>query len=474
MSKNNKENTEDIDNDYSVRRAVGFGFGGFADIISYQFFTFLIFTFYYAVIGLDIILITIAFIIWSVWNALNDPFLGYLSDKTTTRYGKRRIYIMIAFIPLCFILVLLWTPPPSQLAAYLYFIIIIILFDTIYTMYSINVVSVFPVMFQDLESRAKANIIRQAFSVIGLIFAFIFPSFFIPDYEKSEYAPNYITTSIFLAIIVGISILVFLKYGIKERDEFVQESKSSPKFLDSLKLTLKNKAFISFVIASLCNWYVFGILPTIVPLYGKFVLGIPEGQSFLLSLLLGIAFISAAIFNFLWKYVSLKVGLRKGFMLSMISFIITLIPFFFISETVGGYFAAIFAFFFLGIGLAGSLFFRDPIVSTIADEDELNTGVRREGSFYGVNALVMRLSTIFIFLTISTVFTSVGWNVFYAEITPAHQTGLKFLMSLFPIIALGIGVVAISFFPITKDKYQEIKRKVNELHKEKQQNLKNQ
>ncbi|TXT58684.1 MAG: putative Major facilitator superfamily transporter [Promethearchaeota archaeon] len=467
MSKNNEENNDD----YSVRRAIGFSFGGFADVITYQFFTFLIFTFYYAVIGLDVNLITIGFILWSVWNALNDPFLGYISDKTTTRYGKRKIYIMIASIPLCIILVLLWTPPSSTLAAYLYFIIIIILFDTIYTMYSINVTSVFPVMFQDLDSRAKANIIRQAFAVIGLIFAFIFPSFFIPDYERSEYAPNYVITSIILAIIVGISILIFLKYGIKEREEFVQESKSSPKFFDSLKLTFKNKAFISFVIASLCNWYVFGILPTIVPLYGKFVLGIPEGQSILLSLLLGLAFISAAIFNFLWKYVSLKIGLRKGYMLSMISFILTLIPFFFLSETVGGYSAAIFAFFFLGIGLAGSLYFRDPIVSTIADQDELNTGVRREGSFYGVNALIMRLSTIFIFLTISTVFTSVGWKVFTADITEAHRTGLKLLMSLFPIIALGIGVVAINFFPITKEKYQEIKQNVNKLHKEKQQKL---
>jgi GPH family glycoside/pentoside/hexuronide:cation symporter len=469
MVKNNKEDNED----YSLKRAVGFAFGGFADIVSYQFFTFLIFTFYYAVIGLDVNLITIAFIIWSVFNALNDPFLGYVSDKTSTKYGKRRIYIMIAAIPLCFILVLLWTPPVSDLFKYIYFIIIIILFDTIYTMYSINVVSVFPVMFQDLESRAKANIIRQAFSVIGLIFAFIFPSFFISDYEKPESAPDYITTSIILAIIVGISILVFLKFGIKEREEFVQESKSSPKFFDSLKITLKNKAFISFVIASLCNWYVFGILPTIVPLYGKFVLGIPEGQSILLSLLLGIAFISAAIFNFLWKYVSLKVGLRKGFMYSMICFIITLIPFIFISETVGGYFAALLAFFFLGIGLAGSLFFRDPIVSTIADEDELVTGVRREGSFYGVNALVMRLSTIFIFLTISIVFTSVGWRVFTEAITEAHRTGLKLLMSIFPMIALSIGVIAISFFPITKEKYEKIKDRVNELHKEKQRKLKN-
>ncbi|GAH59686.1 unnamed protein product, partial [marine sediment metagenome] len=91
--------------------ATMFSFGNLADITAYQSFTLLIFTFYYSVVGIQIELITIGFIIWSVWNAFNDPILGYFSDRTHTKWGRRRPWIMIAFIPLAIIMILLFTPP---------------------------------------------------------------------------------------------------------------------------------------------------------------------------------------------------------------------------------------------------------------------------------------------------------------------------------------------------------------------------
>ncbi|MBD3197731.1 MAG: MFS transporter [Candidatus Lokiarchaeota archaeon] len=468
MSKKNQSENEE----YSLKRAVAFSFGQFGDIIAYQFFTFLIFTFYYSIQQLNVNWITIAFIFWAVWNGLNDPLLGIISDRTSTKWGKRRPYVIASFIPFAIIIILVWTPPDDAVLAFVYFIIIIMLFDTIYTMFSINATSSFPVMFPDLESRAKANIVRQIFSVLGLIVAFILPSFFIQDYTKPEYEQGYVITGIIIAITFTISAIIFILFGLKEREEFIVEAKSGPRFFESIKHTLKNKAFQSYTIGALANWYVFGMLPTIVPLYGKFVLDVPEGL--LLSLLLGVAFISAAFFNFLWRYITLKIGLRKGFMLSMGCFIAGLVPFMFLSPQIGGYAGALVSFFFLGAGLAGSLYFRDPIVSTIADYDELKTGVRREGGFYGVNALVIRLSTIFIFITISLVFTSTGWAVFEPEtVTPEIIVGLRLLMFFFPAIALVIGILSISRFPIRQEEYQEIKDKVDKLHQEKRDKLKN-
>jgi len=456
--------------DYSTKQAITYSFGQLADIISYQSFTFLIFTFYYSIQGLNVNWITAGFIIWSVWNAINDPLLGIISDRTSSKWGKRKPYIMASFIPLAIILILLWTPPNGEVLAFIYFLIIIMIFDTIYTMFSINMVSAFPVMFTSLESRGKANIIRQIFSVIGLIIAFILPGFFIEDYSDPQFEQGYIITGVVLAIIVAISSIIFLLYGIKEKEEFIKEAKTGPKILESMKHTFKNKSFRSYAIAALTNWYVFGMLPTIVPLYGKFVLGIQEG--FKLSLLLGVAFISAAIFNYLWNYIAQKLGLRKGFLISMVCFIISLIPFMFLSENISNYPIALISFFFVGVGLSGSLFFRDPIVSTIADQDELKTGVRREGGFYGVNALIVRLSTIFIFLTISIVFTSTGWKVFEPEdVTPEIIIGLRLLMFVFPAISLTIGIISINQFPITNEKYREIKQKVDKLHEEKRNKL---
>ena len=90
---------------------LSYGFAQFSDIIAYQSFTLLIFTFYYTNVGLDVDLITWGFIIWSFWNSFNDPLMGYLSDKTHTKWGRRRPWIMASIIPLAIMMVLLFTPP---------------------------------------------------------------------------------------------------------------------------------------------------------------------------------------------------------------------------------------------------------------------------------------------------------------------------------------------------------------------------
>ncbi len=189
----------------------------------------------------------------------------------------------------------------------------------------------------------------------------------------------------------------------------------------------------------------------------------------MLGLLLGIAFIGVIVFLFLWRYIILKVGMKLGFIISMITFIITLIPFMFISDPM----IALIAFFFVGLGMSGSFLFIDVIIPAIVDYDELQTGIRREGSYFGVNALIIRLSTIFIFLTISLVFDSVGWRVFDPlGATEATKIGLRHLIFTFPAIALGLGILTMSLFPITKKKYQQIKNDIKKLHAEKKEKVK--
>jgi len=209
------------------------------------------------------------------------------------------------------------------------------------------------------------------------------------------------------------------------------------------------------------------MLPTIVPLYGRFVLDIEE-HAFELGLLLGTAFISAAIFTVLWRYVAIKLGVKRATLISAATFIITLLPLMFVSDLI----LAFIAFFIVGIGLSGAITFNDLLISTIVDEDELTTGTRREGGYYGINALIIRLSTIFIMVTIGLVFTNVGWAVFDpAEVTDATIFGLRSLMCIFPGIALAIGLLSMSRFPITKEKYEQLKLDVEKLHEEKKGKL---
>ena len=459
----------ELESKFSLKKAIGYGVGQFSDTISLQMFNMYVFTFYFAVVGIDVNLITLVFIIWSLWNAINDPLLGALSDRTKTRFGKRKPYIMVAIGPLCLIIILLFTPPAnSKTVSFIYMLIMVILFDITYTAFDLNYASLFPEMFSNLQERAKSNAIKQIFTVLGLIFASILPTLFIPKLDKPEYLSNYGLAAVIMAIIIAAGVILLIFFGIKEKIEFSKDYERAPSFINSIKFSMRNKSFKPFIIANLAYWYVIGMLPTIVPLYGSFVLNIPEGESFLLGLLLGIAFISAAIFMVLWRFIAIKVGMKRGYMLSFATFIITLLPMMFISTVE----IAFIAFFIVGIGLSGALLFGDIVLAAIIDQDELSTGIRREGGYYGINALITKLSTILVIITINLVFNSSGWKVFNPTGTIAVEFGLRSLIFIFPAIALGIGILSISRFPITKEKYEEIKREVDNLHQEKQLKIK--
>ena len=459
----------DSTSDYTTKGAVGYSFGQISLITSYQAFTFLIFTFYFAVVGIPIELITLGFIIWSIWNAFNDPIMGFLSDKTHTRWGRRRPYIMVFLVPLAVVMFFLFFPPFSYgitdiTINFIYFVIIIILFEFCYTTYDINLTSMLPEIFITEDARLKANNIRQVFAIVGLIFAFLLPGFFIKDYSDRAYINEYAVFGILLTVIIIIVGLLFLKFTPRERPEFQQDHKEVPGFFTSFKTTMKSKSFRWAIPAFMGDFFVDTMLPTIIPLYGKYVL---RQEGIILSLLLGVAFIAAALsITFIWKRLATKIGVRKMWMISSAIWMVTLAPLMFDLNLI----SAFIVFFFVGIGLGGSLYSKDLIVSDIIDEDELKTGIRRDASFFGNYIFFLRVGYIFVFLAISLVFTNIGWRIYEPDIsliTAEQILGLKFLAFVFPAIALTVIILAMWKYPLHGENLVNIKNKLSEIHKDK-------
>ena len=461
------------ENKGTLKKAFFYSFGQISDQTAYQSFILLVFTFYFAVVRIDIWLITLGYSIWSVWNMLNDPMIGYLSDRTHTRWGRRLPYIIIFFVPLALTMYFLFTPPlpigpANQVGNFFYFLIIIIIFELFYTAFSLNYTSLFPEIFLSKKERTKANNIRQIFTIISLLFAFILPGFIITDYSNPTPTalPEYQLFGIIAGIIVVAGIVVFILFGPRERPEFSQDYKNAFSLYKTIKFCFKSKSFRFYVIAELCNWFVFGMLPTIIPLYAKFVL--LEEDAFMASLLLGIAFLSATIFvTILWRPVVRKISNRKAWMISMATWILALLPLILIPDFMSG----MIVFFFMGIGLAGSLYIIDLVVADIVDEDELATGMRREAGYYGVNALVLRFSNILVIFAIAMVFDTVGWTTFVPTLSPSELLrvglGLKVLIFVFPAIALAIGILAIYKYPLHGEKLSNVQEKLKELHEQK-------
>ena len=111
-----------------------FGISAIPDQLTYQIFQFLIFTYYFTVVKLPLVSILTGYIIWGIWNSVNDPIVGALSERTKQKkkWGKRRLYIIISVVPLSVLMILLFYVPfhtSDKSAEFIYFLIVIIVFD---------------------------------------------------------------------------------------------------------------------------------------------------------------------------------------------------------------------------------------------------------------------------------------------------------------------------------------------------------
>jgi len=454
------------------KKALFYSFGQISDITAYQSFILLTFTFYFAIVGIETWLMVLGFILWSIWNAFNDPIMGYLSDRTHTKWGRRMPYIIGAFIPLAIVMPLIYTPPISygitgQIANFSYFLIIIVLFELFYTIFSLNLTSLFPEVFMTEKERTQANNIRQVFTIIGLIVAFILPGLIISSYTKPSSLPQFQLFGIIAGIIIVACSLIFLIFGPKERTEFQQDYMNAFSLFKTIKNCFKSKSFRWYIIAETCVWFVYGMLPTIVPLYAQNVLHVESG--ILTSVLLATTFLSATLFiTFLWKPLVRKIGNRKAWIISFIIWIFALSGTMFISEFIGG----LIVFFLIGIGLSGSLFIIDLVVADIVDEDEIATGMRREAGYYGVNAFVLRFSNVLVILAIGFVFSGTDWSGGYVPNPGIDvEIGLKILMFALPAIALVIAALAIYKYPLHGEKLLKVKEKREIIHDQKKSRI---
>ena len=279
---------------------------------------------------------------------------------------------------------------------------------------------------------------------------------------------NYIIAGLIMGIIVLIMAVLFIFFGIKEKEEQLSDFEKRPGFFKSIKLTFSNKTFIKFTFGNMLIWYCFNILLTVFPLYSVYVLGRTEG-AFLIGVTLMLALLSAALLMPIQARIRKKFGTRKGLMMGMGIWIITLFPLIFLSNNDISRTLSMVIFITIGFGLSAALFFIDLIHGDVIDQDALKFGVKRAASYYGVNAFIHRFSMILGITTIAPIFAGAGWSTY----TPIPSDpflidlGLKALMFLFPTLALIGSILIFKSYDLHGVKLKEMRQELDkhpELH----------
>jgi len=452
----------------SLRTKLGFACGEVGDNMALNTFTFLVFTFYFTVVRIPTPLMTLGFILWALWNAFNDPLIGYLSDRTKSRWGRRIPWMLGATIPLGILMILLFTPPSTftqNESVFFYFFIIMILFDIAYTSFNLNYNALFSEMFVDMKERSSTGRIRIIFVLIATMFALVFPTLVIEDITNINNDPSTITQYQISGIVAAIVIFVFyfliLKFGVKDPKHLSKDAESAMSFKNTMKFTFKHKSFLLFLFPALGTWLVINILPTLSPLFFTYAVGITDTE--LIGILLMVMFLVSAASTPLWEWIRVKKGARMCGLIGIVLFLVSVLFFAYSTD----FAMAMIFMIFLGVGLGGGLYFYDQCIAEIIDEDEITYGVRRSGIYYAVLNFFIRLSMILNFIIIGLVFTSTDWMNYTPNPGADPILGLRILMGIYPAIVLAISLIGMYFYPIKGERLKENRKKLTELHEKK-------
>ncbi|MFX0132501.1 MAG: MFS transporter [Candidatus Hodarchaeota archaeon] len=403
----------------------------------------------------------IMLIFYNIWNALNDPIFGWISDKTRTKWGRRIPFIRI-FTPIwMFSTIFLFYPFLSldQIGLAIWFTIFLLLFDACYTMVAGCYNSLMPELTTLTTERTKISVISQIFSMIGVTASFIFPLLF-----KNNLVMFFLF--IIIASVISMAVLLIPSFIIRERRLYEEEE--SLGLGKALGESIKNRPFMTF-----CGWnfmqqFMSSIIIANVIFYATHVLRTSSIGSILLFVAIFIPLFPGFM---LWVRLSKKIGVKATVFYSALFIVIGLIILFL---TGSDYIFSLITLGIIGIGLAGPLIFTNVMIAECTDWDELRTHQRREAMYFGTNALFTKPAIGVAQAVIAITLATSGFipdlidpfgNVINIPQSPSAILGIRMIMGLFPAIAMIVGLIFLWIYPLNLEKTREMKEKLKKLHK---------
>ncbi|OBZ12157.1 MULTISPECIES: MFS transporter [Bacillales] len=398
------------------------------NLIAQAFASYIVF-YYVDVLGVRPALISVAMVIHGIVNAVLNPLFGHLSDRTSSRFGRRIPYMLFGMVPLAALFTAIWFPIGTGSALFWYFLTIVLLYDILFVMVVLNYSALFPEMFTTIKERAQVSSWRQMFGILGMIIGVALPPLV---YGKLGWGPMG-------AIFAGIALIFFIVMVSASKEKIVVQ-REEVGFVQSLKFTFSNKAFVLFVIGSFFAQFTFAMLPAAIPFFTKYVLGAAEDSN---TILLGAIFVAAIPFVYIWGRLLQRWGARKTVMAAIIIYALAMIPFLFVSSVALAAAAAA----VIGVGLAGLLVLLDVLLSEIIDEDETRTRVRREGMYFGMNGFIVKWGISLQAVVLGFILEATGY-VKDAVQSDAAVWGIRSMLSVIPFAALLIALLFFYLYPI--------------------------
>ncbi len=456
----------------SVFTKLKYGVGDFGMAVVTAMLQFSMLYYYTNVVGVNAGLAGTAILVGKItWDLVNDVLFGYLEDKTKSKWGKRRPYLIFGALPFALSFWLVFSIPKG-LSDIAYFFIIIgsfILFDTFHTLTNTAYSAMTAEITADYNERTSLTTYRMVFSIIGylcgagltgMLAGIIKDSFGITEHQ------GWSIVSLIYGVLGGIAILIpglFLKY----KPAIEDAPPKMPPFKSFIS-TFKNKPFISYLVVTMIMSISFTMVTAMLQYYIDYNLEMSSSSLLIMLSMLGVL----AIFLVPCGILSNKFGKAKTYALGLAIASAALVVVFAIPQGPNNWIFLLAA--IAGMGFSAQWVCPHSMIPDVIEYDELMTGERREGVYYGMQATCTKVTG-----AIAT--AACGWGLELGKyIEPANGMtadminqpdtalfSIRVMFAVIPAIFLLICIPLLMKYPITRESHAEVLKQLEEKRKQK-------
>ncbi len=441
---------------------LAYGAGDLGPAITANILVFFLLYFFTEVAQLPPALAGWILLVGKISDAVNDPIIGVLSDRTQSpRWGRRHSWMFYGAIPFGLLFFLQWIVPPlNQWLLLAYYVLVGILFNLAYTAVNLPYTALTPELTENYDERTQLNGFRFTFSIGGSILSVLIVILL------TELIPNltqrYLSIGIVCAIIATLPIFWCIfgtrkKVRETEARRQQQSTDNSLPIQQQLAIAFQNRPFLFVIGIYLCSWLAVQLTAANLKYFVESWMQLSDQIAN--TTILAVQG-TALLMLFVWSQISKKIGKKAVYFLGMSFWVVAAIGLFFLQpgQLLFMYGLAILA----GFGVSTAYLIPWSMLPDVIELDELQTGQRREGVFYAFMVLLQKIG---LAAGLWMVGQGLGWSGYVggASEQPASALwAIRIIVGPLPLICLIAGMALAYFYPITRELHQEILLKLTE------------
>jgi len=387
------------------------------------------------------------------WDYINDPIFGHLSDRTRTRWGRRRPYLLFGPIPLGLAFLMLWWIPPwqSSLGLAVYYALAYVVFDAAATMIYMPYFALTPELASDYDERTSLTTYRSFFSILGSLLAFTVPLMIVGAFTPENAARVLSMAAVFALI----SILPFFPLFLVTRERPEYMSQQRPGLRQSLRAARQNRPFVIGMLVLLFTWISVEIVQATLLFFVKYVAQ-REAQS---DVLMATIFVTAIAALPIWQWISGRWGKRQAYVAGIAFWAVVQLALITIGPASG--MPLILALCVLaGIGVSAAHVIPWAMIPDAIEWGEWKTGERHEGMFYSLTTLMLKVASS-LAIPLALLLLEVTGYVPNAAQQPASALwGIRIVIGPIPALFLLVGIALARRYPLGRDQHAQLRRQL--------------